>query len=441
MLVQTFFREIFLYFCFMWKFIFAVLLPLQLFGQEDYNRCDLALELCPNRSFTVSNENANHTLCSGCEDDFTVCFTPLNSIWLKFTTNDQGGDVAISLSNANFVLETGRDTRLNMVLFQANVPCNAVSYTAVGNCLLDVTNNGLITANSLPPNTTYFLCLSGTQRNGFVLPATFTVDVTINGVGVSRVQPSVFASMSTTICPGVPLYGLVKAFNCPDQGSYRWYVDDQLIAVTEDTVLYTTNFREGSVVRVETTCYAQCMEIVSFQSAAIQVQSFIISAGPDKEIAQGGSVILESTIPINTIIQWTPTYGLSNSSIPFPIADPEQSTLYTLQVTDTLTGCSMIDYVQVSVIEGLVIPNTFSPNGDGINDTWYIKGLEAYPNNELQIFSRWGSLVYDVRNFNEKKAWDGKVNNGQLQESVYYYVLKLNNDQGTEFNGSITLIR
>lgn len=74
----------------------------------------------------------------------------------------------------------------------------------------------------------------------------------------------------------------------------------------------------------------------------------------------------------------------------------------------------------------LTIPDAFSPNGDGVNDTYIIDNLESYPNNRLQIFNRWGSLVLDRSPY--LNDWDGRSENSinwgeELPESTYYFVL------------------
>lgn len=427
----------------MWKLFFTLFIIFysQCFGQEAYNSCDLALELCPGKTVEINNVAANHTICGGCEDDFTTCFVPNNSIWLKFTTNNDGGSAAIVFSAINFIAEAGRDNRFNAIVFSAGVPCNAVSYAQVGNCLQNANSTSTITLGNLTPNRTYFVCISGTLNTGFTLPATFTMDCNISGPAVDRPVPIVFASLNTTICPNELVYAIADTQNCPDKGQYRWYIDDVLVAVTTDSLFYSSNFRNGSILKVETECYTVCREVITFASQPLQVIGITIDAGADKTIAKGGSIKLESTIPPFTLINWTPSFSLSDPTSRAPIASPSETTIYTLEVTDTATGCKIYDYVTVIVKEGIVVTNTFSPNDDGINDTWYIQGLENYPNNEIKIYSRWGQMVFEARNFGEQKAWNGKVAMGGLQESVYFFVLELNDPEGTEIKGSITLLR
>jgi gliding motility-associated-like protein len=90
------------------------------------------------------------------------------------------------------------------------------------------------------------------------------------------------------------------------------------------------------------------------------------------------------------------------------------------------------------LVLALKIPNTFTPNGDGINDTWNIVNIEAYPDCTVNIFNRWGQKVYASVGY--AKSWDGLYNNAPLPVSTYYYIIDLKN--GTKaYSGDITIIR
>ncbi len=87
----------------------------------------------------------------------------------------------------------------------------------------------------------------------------------------------------------------------------------------------------------------------------------------------------------------------------------------------------------------LLIFDGFSPNGDGVNDRWQVRGLEPYENNRIEIFNRWGSLVYRCDRCAEGDAWDG-TNNGQpLPDATYFYVVDLGN--GEKRSGYVHLLR
>ena len=83
----------------------------------------------------------------------------------------------------------------------------------------------------------------------------------------------------------------------------------------------------------------------------------------------------------------------------------------------------------------------FSPNNDGINDSWIIKGIEKYPNNRIVIYDRWGQEVFKSSSYNSEKAWKGRVKSNIVTEGVFYFVLELNNEEKKQYKGSITVIR
>lgn len=86
----------------------------------------------------------------------------------------------------------------------------------------------------------------------------------------------------------------------------------------------------------------------------------------------------------------------------------------------------------------LVIPNTFTPNDDGINDIWVIKNIELHPTCSVQIFNRYGKRVFNSEGY--AVTWDGRYNGDRLPSSVYYYVINLNNG-ASPLSGSITILR
>jgi gliding motility-associated-like protein len=82
--------------------------------------------------------------------------------------------------------------------------------------------------------------------------------------------------------------------------------------------------------------------------------------------------------------------------------------------------------------------NAFSPDGDGKNDTWEIRNLDLYPNNDLSVFNRWGDEVFKSKSYSSAKAWDG----GNLNPGTYYYILNVEVDgQRKSYKGFITMVK
>lgn len=99
-------------------------------------------------------------------------------------------------------------------------------------------------------------------------------------------------------------------------------------------------------------------------------------------------------------------------------------------------GCDSATVYITVTIRGIKIPNTFTPNGDGRNEMFRIKGIEKYPNSTLYIYNRWGNLVYQDKNY--QNTWTA---NG-LNEGTYYYLLLLNTTEGEKaYKGWVLIIR
>jgi gliding motility-associated-like protein len=110
-------------------------------------------------------------------------------------------------------------------------------------------------------------------------------------------------------------------------------------------------------------------------------------------------------------------------------------------IKDESSGCEATSQkVWINVLEPVNIPTAFTPNGDGINDTWNIEGLETYRNASVRIYNRWGALVYSKTGsyFND---WDGTNNGKELPNGTYYYVIQLNQPGKGDLTGDVSVIR
>lgn len=85
------------------------------------------------------------------------------------------------------------------------------------------------------------------------------------------------------------------------------------------------------------------------------------------------------------------------------------------------------------------IPNTFTPNRDGVNDTWEIKGLSEFTTCKVQVFNQWGSLVFLSEGY--AKPWDGRYNGTDLPTASYYYVIHFNNSKDKPISGTVTIVK
>ena len=408
-------------------------------AQSDYNVCSQALELCPNVTVSVTNIGANKTVCPGCEDDFNFCFTANNTIWFKFTTNTVGGTVQIDFTNLVFQPGFEVGNALQATMFSASLPCDPASYTAVGNCVSSGSTPFTLTA-TLNPSTTYYLVVSGeSPAPGLTTPAECTFDLTLSGVGVDRTASSIsITTNDTSICPNEVLTATASLSACPDSGTYQWFINGELVAVTTDSIFQTSTLADGDVLSVQNACYAQCPVTVISSGIAISVYALTVNAGPDMTIQPGESVQLNGSSSSATFI-WSPAFGVSDTNSLTPFVSPEITTVYALTATEN--GCTLQDQVVISVASPLFFPNTFSPDNDGTNDTWEIIGINVYTDCFVKIFDRWGQEVFQSVGYSSGKAWDGTHNGNPLNEGVYFYIIELRDTEEQVFNGSITLVR
>ncbi len=165
----------------------------------------------------------------------------------------------------------------------------------------------------------------------------------------------------------------------------------------------------------------------------------VANAGPDLSMLKDRPVTLKSSVGgINVSFRWTPVTDMVNPGSATPTVNPPVSTSYRLEVTSD-DGCGVsTDEVQVLVFDQLSIPNTFTPNGDGYNDTWVIKMLTSFERSVTEIYNTAGQRIY--RDIGHSKPWDGTYNGKAVPAGTYYYVIDLGN-QRDRFSGYVTIIR
>lgn len=177
---------------------------------------------------------------------------------------------------------------------------------------------------------------------------------------------------------------------------------------------------------------AECAFNISTSGPGADIIGVDFSAGPDVTLDQGGSTQLLATG--GTTYDWSPLSGLSGNGIPDPFAQPNESTVYS--VTTQLNGCEYTDDVFVEVNRPISPPNTITPNGDGINDTWDLFGISDYPQAQISIYDRWGQRVFNSVGY--KEPFDGKG----LPTATYYWVIKLSQLEGVSepYTGFLTIV-
>lgn len=150
------------------------------------------------------------------------------------------------------------------------------------------------------------------------------------------------------------------------------------------------------------------------------------SISPQKKIFEGQSVVLDAQASNAETYLWSPAGGLDDPTKLNPVASPTDDVTYTLKASSGI-GCGYVNAsVFVRVYKKIVIPSTFSPNGDGLNDYWDIEALSTYPKSTMNVFSRSGQKVYTSTGYD--KPWNGAYKGHILPPGTYYYVIDLKNN-------------
>ena len=163
-----------------------------------------------------------------------------------------------------------------------------------------------------------------------------------------------------------------------------------------------------------------CRNIVVLDSASLDL-------GNDTLIAAGTTITL-SPDSTYTAYQWST--GSTSRTI-----DVDQAGIYTLTVTNEY-GCTSTDAIEVVVDIG--IPNFFTPNGDGYNDTWEIPFLTLETEASVSVYDRFGNLL--IRYKAADGGWDGTINGRETPAGTYWYIIEVPG-MDKPFKGPVTIKR
>ncbi|MGF7079365.1 gliding motility-associated C-terminal domain-containing protein [Mucilaginibacter sp. UYCu711] len=274
-----------------------------------------------------------------------------------------------------------------------------------------------------------------------------SVPATSNQVTIKVVSPVTAVVVSTPaakICNGQPANFTATATNAAPDVVYQWTVNN-LAAGTDANTFTSSTLMDGDAIACSATNPAiSCTVPVVAKSlpVIITVESLpVISFSQSNyTIYEGEKISLQPVITSGTgaTYVWSPATGLDNVTIANPVASPTKTTEYTLMVISAL-GCTTTGLpVKVTVLyKNIVVPNSFTPNNDGINDTWVIPGLETDPSAIITVFNRYGGIVYESHGYTT--PWNGHYKNTPLPFGAYYYVIAIKNNT-QKLSGCITII-
>lgn len=200
---------------------------------------------------------------------------------------------------------------------------------------------------------------------------------------------------------------------------------------TGDTVTCLSGLVAGTYTLTVTEPVTQCLEQLIYVIKEPDLLVLFASVQKDYCLKGAGRVVT------TTVGGSEPyTYRWSNNATGSQINNLLAGS-YSVSVTDA-NGCTDTLSVVVgdSVCNEIIIHDVITPNGDGINDTWVIEGITSFPNN-VQIFDKWGDMVYEYANYDN--SWYGQGKGGRvLPDGTYFYLVKLNVSDPPDGKGAYT---
>ncbi|HEX8331287.1 MAG TPA: gliding motility-associated C-terminal domain-containing protein, partial [Segetibacter sp.] len=245
-----------------------------------------------------------------------------------------------------------------------------------------------------------------------------------------------------TIAPPEACVGTAFVYSDASSGvsgnivAWDWKLGDGTTSLTQNTSRKYANAGTFTA-SLSVTNDKGCSSVVTSNNITVHPYP-TVNAGPDLIILEGGSSVINSVVNGNELsFLWSPGTYLNNAKIQIPTSTPSDDITYKLTVT-AKGGCSASDDIFIKVLKSPAIPNAFSPNKDGINDTWNIGYLETYPGATIEVFNRYGQVVFTSVGYST--PWNGTKNGSPLPAGVYYYIVNPKNGR-KQITGSVTIIR
>ena len=265
----------------------------------------------------------------------------------------------------------------------------------------------------------------------------------LSGILSLKAQFTVNAGSSQQICPGTPvtLGGNPTATGGPNDTTlftYQWFPASLVNSPTSPNPSATPTIT--TMYEVIVTDENKNPPQTQKSTVTIYVYPYSINAGPDTTIKEGQTITLHAQAPGDSAVYWPGNSStMYNTNTLNPDVFPQTTTTYTL-IAGFPHGCILYDSLKVTVIPNneLFFYTSFTPNGDGANDFFYIGNIGLYPNNTLDIFNRYGQKVFTKTGYNND--WNASYLGTDLPSGVYFYILDTHDTVG-KFRGEVSVIR
>ena len=391
--------------------------------------------ICSGTSATIiPNGATSYTLNPGSVTGSTFVVSPLaNTIYTITGTNGVTSCGSGSISAVTVTITVKATPTLGLVSAASTTICSGKSTTITPNGATTYTlNPGAFTGSSftVSPVTTTVYTITGTDA---LTACTSNSATSVTASIVVNANPNANAGNDVTTCIGDHVN-----LTATGGGSYNWSNG----ANTATTVVTPTNTAYYSVTVTGTnSCVAKdSVKVTVITQSSVLAQNDSTSTSVNQSV---NTVVSSNDIgsPNTVSVVIPPQHGVANvgsngtvSYVPTTNYTGMDTLSYTICDATCSNFCStakLIIRVNREIV--IVVPQWFSPNGDGKNDLFEIKDLNYYPDNELLIFNRWGDEVFFAKPY--LNDWDGRhkgkglvVSGTELVDGTYFYLLKLDKD-------------
>jgi gliding motility-associated-like protein len=282
----------------------------------------------------------------------------------------------------------------------------------------------------------------GANLNGFNTNSSGTFSVTFTSpdgcsstsenvvVTVKPVTPiDIVSNKDTVVCTNQPIEVTLSVQPTTGFASFLWSTGaDSTSILAIDPGIYTVTATNADGCSVSSS-----ITLIGIEGPSLTIESpvYFDNYNISKKNGKDGSINL-------TVEGGSPSYTFtwSNNSTSEDLFNLPAGNYY-VTVTDA-NGCFENGAIVLLEPGDIVLPNGFTPNGDGFNDFYVIKGIQGYKENKISIFNRWGSIVYSKSGYTND--WSGISNDGNvLPNGTYYIVVEFNDSSKENIKGYIDL--
>ena len=367
------------------------------------------------------------TASTGCTKDTSKVVLVYNTPVTKFGIANASGlcsNTPVTLTDSSAVTGFGSVTKLEIIWDNANNPTTIVT---VNSPAANATYTHQYANFGTPLSKVFRVVVRSYSGSG-------CVNETFKDITVKASPLAVWTGFNPVCQDAAPfiLTGGSDFFNLPGTGTYSGP------GVNTASPQMFSPLSAGAGIHTIRYSY-NANGCTSFKDTTVQVYALpSINAGADRFVIEGDDILINTTGSGAVRWLWTPSTFLVSDTVESALSrHPTSDMLYTVTATSD-KGCMTSDQVFVKLVKDFKVPNTFTPNGDGVNDKWLIENLSLYPMHRIQVFNRYGQVVYESKDYTN--AWNGTYKGKDLPAGTYYYVIELGPTKKPKV-GYVTMIK